>query len=237
MFAISGCWPRSGIDGPSPGSYLSVLRRERLVDEVRGRGHRGTPCVTISGARTLFTPSTREAARRRWSGGWPRRWLGLLLDRERLPGKATWRALGVSTVTCARPAALRTIGLVETRRGRRGGSSSAPPMTRSCWSAPGGCCPCTTWGTSATTGPPSRAPRPGWPLSGRVNRGHDTERACRGPRAAALSDLRRRQTRGCTSRSRRSPSTPAHRGGDESGPRSATCSGCRWTALRWRWWP
>lgn len=83
------------------------------------------PALATVRARALFTPL--DAGGR--AGTVTRRLakairLGLLLDGERLPAESDLAAqLGVSTVTLREAlAALRTMGLVETRRGRAGGS-------------------------------------------------------------------------------------------------------------------
>ncbi|HEY7433364.1 MAG TPA: FCD domain-containing protein [Streptosporangiaceae bacterium] len=88
------------------------------------------PALTTVRARTLFTPL--DAGGR--AGTVTRRLakairLGLLLDGERLPAESDLAAqLGVSTVTLREAlAALRTMGLVETRRGRAGGSFVRAP--------------------------------------------------------------------------------------------------------------
>jgi DNA-binding FadR family transcriptional regulator len=86
--------------------------------------------LTTVRARALFTPL--DAGGR--AGTVTRRLakairLGLLLDGERLPPESELAArLGVSTVTLREAlAALRTMGLVETRRGRAGGSFVRAP--------------------------------------------------------------------------------------------------------------
>jgi GntR family transcriptional regulator, transcriptional repressor for pyruvate dehydrogenase complex len=63
--------------------------------------------------------------------------LGLLADTERLPSEAELAArFGVSTVTVREAlVALRQLGLVETRRGRRGGSFVKAPATPAVMSA------------------------------------------------------------------------------------------------------
>jgi DNA-binding FadR family transcriptional regulator len=88
------------------------------------------PALTTVRARTLFTPL--DAGGR--AGTVTRRLvkairLGLLLDGERLPAETELAAqLGVSTVTLREAlAALRTMGLVETKRGRGGGSFVRAP--------------------------------------------------------------------------------------------------------------
>lgn len=88
------------------------------------------PALTTVRARALFTPL--DAGGR--AGTVTRRLakairLGLLLDGERLPAESDLAAqLGVSTVTLREAlAALRTMGLVETRRGRAGGSFVRAP--------------------------------------------------------------------------------------------------------------
>jgi len=88
------------------------------------------PSVTTSRARTLFTPldagSRAETVARRLTQAIS---LGLLLDGERLPTESDLAdQFGVSPVTLREAlATLRTIGLVETRRGRRGGSFVCSP--------------------------------------------------------------------------------------------------------------
>lgn len=88
------------------------------------------PAVTTHWARVLFTPL--DAGGR--AGAVSRRLvtairLGLLLDGERLPPESELAGLlGVSTVTLREAlAGLRTMGLVETRRGRGGGSFVRAP--------------------------------------------------------------------------------------------------------------
>jgi DNA-binding FadR family transcriptional regulator len=88
------------------------------------------PALTTVRARTLFTPLDADGR----AGTVTRRLdtairLGLLLDGERLPAESDLAAqLGVSTVTLREAlAALRTMGLVETRRGRGGGSFVRAP--------------------------------------------------------------------------------------------------------------
>jgi DNA-binding FadR family transcriptional regulator len=83
------------------------------------------PALTTAAARALFTPLD-EGGR---AGTVARRLakaigLGLLLDGERLPAESVLAGqLGVSPVTLREAlATLRTMGLVETRRGRGGGS-------------------------------------------------------------------------------------------------------------------
>jgi GntR family transcriptional regulator, transcriptional repressor for pyruvate dehydrogenase complex len=88
------------------------------------------PSVTTSRARTLFTPldagSRAETVARRLTQAIS---LGLLLDGERLPTESDLAdQFGVSPVTLREAlATLRTIGLVETRRGRHGGSFVCSP--------------------------------------------------------------------------------------------------------------
>jgi DNA-binding FadR family transcriptional regulator len=86
--------------------------------------------LTTARARTLFAPL--DAGGR--AGTVTRRLaqairLGLLLDGERLPAESELASqLGVSTVTLREAlATLRTMGLVETRRGRAGGSFVRAP--------------------------------------------------------------------------------------------------------------
>src|SRR5581483_940462 len=88
------------------------------------------PALTTVRARALFTPL--DAGGR--AGTVTRRLakairLGLLLDGERLPAESDLAAqLSVSTVTLREAlAALRTMGLGETRRGRAGGSFVRAP--------------------------------------------------------------------------------------------------------------
>ncbi len=88
------------------------------------------PSVTTSRARTLFAPldagGRAETVARRLTQAIS---LGLLLDGERLPAESDLAdQFGVSPVTLREAlATLRTIGLVETRRGRRGGSFVCSP--------------------------------------------------------------------------------------------------------------
>jgi GntR family transcriptional repressor for pyruvate dehydrogenase complex len=88
------------------------------------------PALTTVRARTLFTPldagGRADAVTRRLTKAIR---LGLLLDGERLPAESQLAAqLGVSTVTLREAlATLRTMGLVETRRGRGGGSFVRAP--------------------------------------------------------------------------------------------------------------
>ena len=89
-----------------------------------------SPALTTVRARTLFTPldagGRADAVTRRLAQAIR---LGLLLDGERLPAESQLAGqLGVSTVTLREAlAALRTMGLVETRRGRGGGSFVRAP--------------------------------------------------------------------------------------------------------------
>ena len=105
------------------------------------------PALTTVRARTLFTPldtgGRADTVTRRLAQAIR---LGLLLDGERLPAESQLAGqLGVSTVTLREAlATLRTMGLVETRRGRGAARSSGPPTTRAGWSARSGCCPCTS---------------------------------------------------------------------------------------------
>jgi GntR family transcriptional repressor for pyruvate dehydrogenase complex len=86
--------------------------------------------VTTLRARTLFAPleagGRAEAVSRQLTRAIR---LGLLLDGERLPAESDLAAqLGVSTVTLRDAlASLRALGLVETRRGRGGGSFVCAP--------------------------------------------------------------------------------------------------------------
>ena len=88
------------------------------------------PAVTTVRARTLFAPldagGRAETVARRLSQAIT---LGLLLDGERLPAENHLAGqFGVSPVTLREAlATLRTMGLVETRRGRRGGSFVRAP--------------------------------------------------------------------------------------------------------------
>jgi len=88
------------------------------------------PALTTVRARTLFTPldtgSRADTVTRRLANAIR---LGLLLDGERLPAESQLAGqLGVSTVTLREAlATLRTMGLVETRRGRAGGSFVRAP--------------------------------------------------------------------------------------------------------------
>lgn len=88
------------------------------------------PAVTTVRARTLFTPldagGRAETVARRLSQAIT---LGLLLDGERLPAENHLAGqFGVSPITLREAlATLRTMGLVETRRGRRGGSFVRAP--------------------------------------------------------------------------------------------------------------
>jgi GntR family transcriptional regulator, transcriptional repressor for pyruvate dehydrogenase complex len=89
-----------------------------------------TPALTTVRARTVFAPLD-EGGR---SGTVARRLaqaitLGLLLDGERLPAETELASqFGVSPVTLREAlAVLRDMGLVETRRGRRGGSFIRAP--------------------------------------------------------------------------------------------------------------
>lgn len=92
-----------------------------------------TQVVTTVRARTLFAPletgGRAETVARRLDRAIA---LGLLLDGERLPAESDLAAqLGVSIVTLRDAlAALRTLGLVETRRGRGGGSFVRAPVDR-----------------------------------------------------------------------------------------------------------
>src|SRR6266576_1204176 len=128
------------------------------------------PALTTVRARTLFTPldtgGRADTVTRRLAQAIR---LGLLLDGERLPAESQLAGqLGVSTVTLREAlATLRTMGLVETRRGRGGGSFVRAPDEPTGWSARSGSCPCTNCATSATTGRRSPAPPPGWPPSAR----------------------------------------------------------------------
>lgn len=86
--------------------------------------------LTTVRARTLFTPldtgGRADTVTRRLTTAIR---LGLLLDGERLPAESDLAGqLGVATVTLREAlAALRTMGLVETRRGRGGGSFVRAP--------------------------------------------------------------------------------------------------------------
>ena len=88
------------------------------------------PALTTVRARTLFTPldtgGRADTVTRRLANAIR---LGLLLDGERLPAESQLAGqLGVSTVTLREAlATLRTMGLVETRRGRGGGSFVRAP--------------------------------------------------------------------------------------------------------------
>ena len=88
------------------------------------------PALTTVRARTLFTPldagGRADTVTRRLAKAIR---LGLLLDGERLPAESQLAGqLGVSTVTLREAlATLRTMGLVETRRGRGGGSFVRAP--------------------------------------------------------------------------------------------------------------
>ena len=88
------------------------------------------PALTTVRARTLFTPldtgGRADTVTRRLAQAIR---LGLLLDGERLPAESQLAGqLGVSTVTLREAlATLRTMGLVETRRGRGGGSFVRAP--------------------------------------------------------------------------------------------------------------
>jgi DNA-binding FadR family transcriptional regulator len=88
------------------------------------------PALTTVVSRTLFTPldagARADVVARRLSEAIG---LGLLLDGERLPTESRLAAqLGVSIVTLREAlATLRTMGLVETRRGRAGGSFVRAP--------------------------------------------------------------------------------------------------------------
>jgi GntR family transcriptional repressor for pyruvate dehydrogenase complex len=87
--------------------------------------------LTTARARTLFTPldaaGRADAVARRLTQAIR---LGLLADGERLPAEASLaRQLGVSPVTLREAlSALRELGLVETRRGRGGGSFVRAPV-------------------------------------------------------------------------------------------------------------
>jgi len=89
-----------------------------------------SPALTTVRARTLFTPldagGRADTVARRLAQAIR---LGLLLDGERLPAESQLAGqLGVSTVTLREAlAALRSMGLVETRRGRGGGSFVRAP--------------------------------------------------------------------------------------------------------------
>jgi DNA-binding FadR family transcriptional regulator len=88
------------------------------------------PALTTVRARTLFTPLDAGGRAGTVTGRLAKAIrLGLLLDGERLPAESDLAAqLGVSTVTLREAlAALRTMGLVETRRGRGGGSFVRAP--------------------------------------------------------------------------------------------------------------
>jgi DNA-binding FadR family transcriptional regulator len=88
------------------------------------------PALTTVRARTVFTPldtgGRADTVTRRLTKAIR---LGLLLDGERLPAESQLAGqLGVSTVTLREAlATLRTMGLVETRRGRGGGSFVRAP--------------------------------------------------------------------------------------------------------------
>jgi GntR family transcriptional regulator, transcriptional repressor for pyruvate dehydrogenase complex len=88
------------------------------------------PAVTTDRARTLFAPldagGRAETVARRLAQAIS---LGLLLDGERLPAESQLAGqFGVSPVTLREAlATLRTMGLVETRRGRHGGSFVCAP--------------------------------------------------------------------------------------------------------------
>ena len=131
-----------------------------------------TPALTTVRARTVFAPLD-EGGR---AGTVARRLaqaitLGLLLDGERLPAETQLAGqFGVSPVTLREALAeLREAGLVETRRGRRGGSFIRAPDGAQAGQLTGQLrrCPCTNCGISATTGRPWRVQPPGWPRSGR----------------------------------------------------------------------
>jgi GntR family transcriptional repressor for pyruvate dehydrogenase complex len=89
------------------------------------------PALTTVRARTLFAPldegGRAETVARRLAGAIR---LGLLLDGERLPAESHLASqFGVSPVTLREAlATLRRLGLVETRRGRRGGSFIRAPQ-------------------------------------------------------------------------------------------------------------
>ena len=89
------------------------------------------PALTTVRARTLFAPldegGRAETVARRLAKAIR---LGLLLDGERLPAESHLAGqFGVSTVTLREAlASLRQMGLVETRRGRRGGSFVRAPQ-------------------------------------------------------------------------------------------------------------
>jgi DNA-binding FadR family transcriptional regulator len=88
------------------------------------------PALSTSRARTIFAPldagGRAETVARRLTTAIG---LGLLLDGERLPTESDLAGqLGVSTVTLRDAlATLRTMGLVQTRRGRGGGSFVCAP--------------------------------------------------------------------------------------------------------------
>src|SRR6185437_3912339 len=176
------------------------------------------PALTTVRARTLFTPldtgGRADTVTRRLAKAIR---LGLLLDGERLPAESQLAGqLGVSTVTLREAlATLRTMGLVETRRGRGGGSFVRAPDD------------------------PGRLERPLRLLSLHELRDIGDHRAAIAGTAARLAAERAlpagAPTRGSTSRSPRPPSrpgSPARRW--TCGPRSATWSGCRWRARTWR---
>src|SRR5262249_59268168 len=107
------------------GSDVCVKRIDRRAYPDPGGGESvPPPALTTVRARTLFTPldagGRADTVTRRLANAIR---LGLLLDGERLPAESQLAGqLGVSTVTLREAlATLRTMGLVETRRGRGGG--------------------------------------------------------------------------------------------------------------------
>ncbi len=152
--------------------------------------------------------------------------LGLLGDGEQLPSETDLAAhLGVSTVTLREALmALRQQGLIETRRGRGGGSSSGPPPGPSIW-------------TSGCVRSARKSPRPRRPL--RRHRGRR-----RAPRRAALAARRRPAAAplagGAVRRRRGRRDVPAGRLTPPGGRRrvpvrltTARRSGCRPRSGRW----
>ncbi|MDA8116685.1 MAG: GntR family transcriptional regulator [Actinomycetota bacterium] len=90
--------------------------------------------LTTAAARVIFSPDDDSAGRvemavRRLSEAIR---LGLLLDGERLPAEATLaEQMGVATVTLREALALlREQGMIETRRGRRGGNFVTSPRNQ-----------------------------------------------------------------------------------------------------------
>ena len=152
-------------------AVTSPLPTRRNPPGATGEGSRtcAPPALTTVRARTLFAPldegGRAETVARRLAKAIR---LGLLLDGERLPAESHLAGqFGVSTVTLREAlASLRQMGLVETRRGRRGGSFvRAPddPQSARLESARCTCCPSMNCGTSAITVRRSRARRPSSP--------------------------------------------------------------------------